>query len=127
MARILVIDDDRALCGLLRAVLHEAGHEVEAASDGAAGLRLLRDRPEFDLVLCDLFMAGTDGLQTIRALRRGFPGLPVVAISGGGFGGTVDMLPVARLLGAARCLHKPFSLQALVATVDDILAQVPIA
>jgi FixJ family two-component response regulator len=46
----------------------------------------------------------------------------VVAMSGGGFGGTVDMLPLARLLGAARCLHKPFTLQALDDAVDAALA-----
>src|SRR5262249_44040719 len=106
MARVLVVDDEAQVRGLLRTILEPAGHHVLDAGDGAEALRVVR-REGVDLVFCDLFMPGQDGLETIRDLRRDFPGLPVVAVSGG-CDGRIDLLPVARLLGAAQTLKKPF-------------------
>jgi DNA-binding NtrC family response regulator len=118
MPRVLIIDDDDSLRGMLRVALEGDGHQVAEAAGGAEGLRLLRERGA-DLVLCDVFMPGTDGLETLGALKDEFPGLPVVSMSGGGFGGQVDMLGVARALGARAVLYKPFKLQA----VRDVLRQ----
>jgi CheY-like chemotaxis protein len=121
MAHILVVDGDQDVRTLLLRILQTAGHQVWDADDGAEGLRLARRRnPE--LVFCDLFMPGTDGIQTIREFRREFPRIPVVAMSGGSFSGTLDMLPIARALGATQVLPKPFGQQDLLEVADQVLA-----
>lgn len=120
MTRVLVVDDDVHVLAVARAILEHAGIEVVEAVGGAAGLRAYRDA-SYDLVLCDLFMPDFDGLELIRALRREFPGVKIIAMSAGGFHGTVDMLDVARHLGAAEILPKPFTPRALVKAVERVL------
>ncbi len=66
--RILVVDDDRTTLRMLRLQLEAAGHEVETARDGAAGLAKLT-RSRFDLVLLDVWMPGMDGLEVLSRLR----------------------------------------------------------
>ncbi len=121
MARILVIDDERQIRSLLRRLLEAAGHEVAEADEGRAGLRQLREASA-GLVIADIFMEGMEGIETIRAIRREFPELPVIAVSGGGRTGA-DFLPVARALGAARTLHKPFEVDELLAAVAELLPE----
>jgi DNA-binding NtrC family response regulator len=120
MARILVIDDSTHVRVLLRTALQLAGHQVIEASNGEEGLRAFRQQPA-DLVLCDLFMPVRDGLETIRDLHNDFPGVKVVAMSGGAFQGRVNMLPAAGHLGAIAVLDKPFRLDALRAVVEQAL------
>jgi CheY-like chemotaxis protein len=120
MATILIIDDEEMIRRTLRLGLEMAGHQVWDAGDGAEGLRLLR-RHEVDLVCCDLFMPGQEGLETIRQLRAEFPEVKVVAMSGGGFNGTLGLLSVAQKLGATRLLPKPFTLGRALAVIQEAL------
>jgi CheY-like chemotaxis protein len=120
MTCVIVVDDDPRLRTMTRILLEEAGHEVVEVADGAAAIGTLRDRGA-DLVLCDLFMPGFDGLEVIRTLRREFPGVKVIAMSGGGFGGTMDLLAVARHLGAAEILHKPFTQKTVLEAIERTL------
>lgn len=76
---------------------------------------------EADAVLCDLFMPGTDGLEPIQELRREFPNACVIALSGVGRNGVLDLLPVARHLGAAKVLTKPFDQAAALAAIRRVL------
>ena len=55
-----------------------------------------------------MFMPEKDGLEVLRELAREFSGGRVVAMSGGGFRGTMNLLPMAQSLGAAAVLYKPF-------------------
>ena len=121
MAHILVTDDDLEIRQLLCLLLRRDGHEVVEAADGAEALRALREAP-FDLLLCDLVMPNKEGLETIRAARRAFPGLRIVAMSGGMRGGR-DFLKVARLLGADAVLAKPFSGQELLDAVGHVVGE----
>jgi DNA-binding response OmpR family regulator len=120
MARILVIDDAPVVLTLCRAVLEEAGHEVEVAGGGAEGVRRHRGRPA-DLVLCDLIMPDQDGFQTVSALRT-FSAVPIVVM-----GGRLSTYPGARsfedalLLGADRTLRKPFVGAELLLLVGELL------
>jgi CheY-like chemotaxis protein len=120
MTRILLVDDSEAVRQTIRAMLANAGHEVTEVKDGGEAVRVFRTE-QFDLVLCDMFMPMRDGVEAIRELRRKFPGVKIIAMSGGGFDGKIDMLPVARALGAAQILHKPFSRDALLAAVEDVV------
>jgi CheY-like chemotaxis protein len=117
MLRVLIVEDDASVRALLRLMLEKAGLEIVEAAEGAEGLRACRQlRP--DAVLTDLFMPGVDGLELIRNVKRECPGVGVVAISGGGFGGTMDLLPAARVLGAVEVLRKPFDRATAVAAIQ---------
>ena len=81
MGRILVIDDDVGVRESFRAALEDAGHTVEAAASGAAGIESARvSRP--DLVFLDLKMPGLSGVETLTALHASCPGLPVYIVTG---------------------------------------------
>jgi CheY-like chemotaxis protein len=119
MAFILVAEDLPYLRTLIRRILESAGHEVAVTADGREALCVYRDRPA-DVVLCDVFMPVMDGLETLRELRREFPGVRVVGMSGGGIGGR-DVLPDALALGAVNVITKPFSPVDLVAVIAAAL------
>ena len=82
MARIIVIDDLEAVRGPVRRALETGGHEVLEASDGEMGLQLLADHGA-DLVITDIFMPGQDGIVTVRRIRREFPTVKMIVMSGG--------------------------------------------
>jgi len=69
MPRILLIDDDEILVKTLKTILEHAGHKVASALGGEEGLRLAKAEPP-DLVILDVMMPGTDGLEVCRALRQ---------------------------------------------------------
>lgn len=116
MSRILIIDDERLVRRLARLTLESAGHQVEEADDGDAGLAAYRQRPA-DVVLCDLFLPGRGGLEVVPELCQA--GARVVAVSGAGQAGP---LSEARRLGARAALTKPFGRPELLAAIAEALA-----
>lgn len=117
MADILVIDDDRQMRRLLVYALSRAGHTVHEANNGSEGLAVFRRiRPL--LVITDLVMPDTEGIETIRELRREAPTIPIIAISGGG---SPVYLDAATALGAVAALAKPFVATELLSIVEDLL------
>lgn len=120
MTRILVIDDDATILGVLVEMLTDAGYEVAAASDGKVGVRLFRQAP-FDLVVTDLLMPEKDGLEVIIELRKDFPKVKFITLSGGSVYG-YSSLETSRTLGAARALRKPFREDELLDAVREVLA-----
>lgn len=116
--RILVADDNVAVRELLVDILEGAGFEVTQAGDGAETLSSFRERPA-DLLLCDIFMPAKDGLEIIQTLRSQHPKLKIIAISGDP--SALDMLRVARFLGAAEVIRKPIDVVELVTTVRRVL------
>lgn len=114
--RILVEDDNTAICGLVREILEFEGHTVVEAHNGVQGIQLFR-RLGADLILCDIFMPECDGLELILELRREFPDLTIIAMSGTLYGGTVNMLSVARHFKATEVLQKPFDRTTLLAVI----------
>ena len=120
MAQILVIDDDPQICILIQEVLELAGYTVVTTQNAAEGLdRFRKDPPQ--LVITDILMPGREGLETIRDLRQKAPSTKIIAISAGLQWGGVDVLDLARKLGAVRIIQKPFDIQALVGTVREVL------
>lgn len=120
MAKILVIDDEEAVRNILGRLLERAGHEVLYADDGAAGMTLLAEQGAH-VVITDIFMPGQDGLVTLRRLRKEFPQVKVITISGGDLAGWLDLHKGAELLGAARSLEKPVRAAELVQAVQEVL------
>ncbi|RFC43483.1 MAG: DNA-binding transcriptional response regulator [Verrucomicrobia bacterium] len=123
MARILIIDDDDALRGIIVKSLTHAGHTVTQANNGRKGVAQFKASPT-DLVVTDLVMPEQEGMETIKILHRDFPHLPVIAMSGG-LDGSPLYLDLTRRLGARVTLTKPFTLQQLKAAIDEILATLP--
>ncbi len=106
MARIVIIDDDAALGRALTKHLERAGHDVWQAPDGDAGVRAC-ERHAADVVIVDIFMPRQGGLQTIGRLRRDWPAVKIVAMSGVSSAGALDVAGHAVALGADRFLGKP--------------------
>jgi len=102
MQRILVIDDEPFVLDALKRVLATTGVAVIGASTADAGLTAIAESP-VDLVIIDVILPGMDGVAAIKLIRRDHPGLPIIAISGGGNFGLNSYLPDAilddRLLG----------------------------
>src|SRR5215470_16856903 len=115
-SRILVVDDDDDIRGLVRALLERAGHEVIDASDGRSGLRALYEGSP-DLVILDVAMPGLDGWATLERIRE-VTDTPVLML-------TARDAEVERVRGltsgADDYVVKPFGRQELVARVDVLL------
>jgi DNA-binding response OmpR family regulator len=120
MARVLIIDDDAALRQALTKHLVHAGHDVRQAGQGDAGIRAFKQEAA-DVVIVDIFMPGQGGLQTIDQLRRHWPAVKIVAMSGATSVGSLDVKGHAVALGADRFLGKPFEAATLVALVASLL------
>jgi len=118
MPRILVIDDDPDMRALLEQTLKSAGHEVELAADGREGVAQYRAN-KADLVITDLYMPRQEGLETITELRKHFPEVAIIAVSGRDT--ALTMLSIAQKLGAMEVLQKPFDVKVLLAAVDKAL------
>jgi CheY-like chemotaxis protein len=121
MAHILVIDDDPLLRQLITHALEEAGHTVLRCENGRKAIAHL-EHDDADLLITDVIMPEMDGIETVRAVRRLRPALPILAISGGGPGGTSHYLGMATAFGATAALPKPFRPLDLVALVKTLLA-----
>ncbi len=119
MARILLIDDDDLLRGVLAKALTHHGHDVIQASDGKQGTDLAR-ATDFDLVITDLIMPVQEGVETIITLHKEQPELPIIAMSGG-TSHTKVYLDVAGKIGARRVLSKPFTPKELIDTIAEVL------
>ena len=108
MPHILLIEDDDLLRGMLKDQLEELGHTVTEANDGKEGLAQ-QTRTPADLVLTDLIMPEKEGIETIMELRKKWPGVKIIAMSGGGRVTAANYLDIARRVGAGAVLNKPFS------------------
>jgi DNA-binding response OmpR family regulator len=118
MARLLLIDDDRDFRETLAVVLTSAGHLVTQAADGRQAVA----PSDVDLVITDLVMPDKDGLESIDALHRSKPNLPIIAISGHGSDSN-GYLKMATMLGAKRVFIKPFNPDSLIRVIDELLAR----
>jgi two-component system nitrogen regulation response regulator NtrX len=117
-SRILVVDDEADIRGLLKEILSEEGYEVEVAAD-AGQARFSRATQVPDLVLLDIWMPDTDGITLLRewSVTDGYD-CPVVMMSGHG---TVETAVEATRLGAFDFVEKPLSLTKLLRTVERAL------
>lgn len=122
MATILVVDDDRQICSLLKQALEEQGYSVESALNGMEGIKGYRSHPA-DLIILDILMPEKEGLETILDLRREFPKVKIIAMSGGSDRAKLNLLDLARRLGAQYTIDKPFQLQSITDLVKKALQE----
>jgi DNA-binding NtrC family response regulator len=120
MKRVLIVDDEAQMRGLLEDLLQD-DYQVLTACDGAEALQRL-EQDGAELVITDLVMPNMNGLDLMVAVRKHYPALKVIAISGGGLIGRLDYLPIASLIGAARVMRKPFTVADMRSAVREVLA-----
>lgn len=118
--RILLVDDDEVLRVVQSDFLRRFGYEIHAAEDGRAAMKYLAAQ-SVDLVVTDMVMPGSDGVEVIRHIRKTYPQLKIIAISGGGATKRDLLLDIARVLGVARTLEKPFTMTALLKAVRETI------
>jgi DNA-binding NtrC family response regulator len=116
--RILIVDDDAGVRQVLRSMLVAAGYTVSLASNGREAMERLH-KEGFDLIITDLVMPEQEGIETIKLLRRDYPEVKIIAISGA-FGG--DYLRIAGFLGAHRTIAKPVRMETVIRTVEEALS-----
>ena len=118
MARILVIDDYQPTRGALRSLLEKAGYDVIEAFDGDDGIGLYR-REGADLIITDIVMPGKEGLETVRELKRDFPEVKIICMSGDGR----PYLDMAKEFGALYVFEKPFDRKDILEAVQKSLEE----
>lgn len=125
---IVVIDDDEEFKGALKAHLELMGYEVLCAVDGEQGQNLIQHHNPH-LIITDIIMPGTDGIEMLMALRKkvdygecAFP-CPIIVMSGGGRIAGKSYLETAKALGVNAVLEKPFSSRELMSKVEALTAE----
>src|SRR5579862_7455771 len=114
--RLLIIDDDVELCGLLNEFLRREGFGVECAHDGLTGLEQAK-QPGYDLIILDVMLPGLDGFEILKRLRAESR-VPVIMLTARGE--DVDRI-IGLELGADDYLPKPFNPRELAARIRAIL------
>jgi two-component system, NtrC family, nitrogen regulation response regulator NtrX len=117
MAKILIIDDERAIRNTLREILEYEDYIVEDVDNGIDGLQLIQ-KNDYDLVLCDIKMNRMDGMEVLSEGLSFKPDLPFIMISGHG---TVETAVEASKKGAFDFISKPPDLNRLLITVRNAL------
>ena len=117
--RVLVIEDNEDFRNLTMAWFQRYGIDAEGVANGAEGLALQRERPA-DVIVTDIFMPEMEGIETIDDLRREFPDVKIIAMSGRDPLKNFDVFQVARQVGAVKTFSKPFRFEELIAAVHAL-------
>jgi CheY-like chemotaxis protein len=80
--RILIADDESALCELLTELLSDEGYIVDSVASGTDAINRLESGPHYDLLLLDLRMPGINGLRVLELLRRNGNDIPIIMLTG---------------------------------------------
>ncbi len=117
MAKVLVIDDEKAIRNTLKDVLEYEKHVVDLAEDGIIGLEIF-EKEEYEVVLCDIKMDNMDGIEVLEKIQEINADVPVIMISGHG---NIDTAVDAIKKGAFDFLEKPLDLNRLLVTMRNAM------
>jgi two-component system, chemotaxis family, chemotaxis protein CheY len=130
MPTVLVIDDERGVRDSIQQVLGRVGFEVMTADNGVTGIDTFFKNPT-DVVIVDVIMPRSNGVEVIQRIRNSFPGARIIAISGGGNFGTLEYRPEAITTnaylasatksGADAVMTKPFHRHDLISMVRSLV------
>jgi CheY-like chemotaxis protein len=122
MANILLVDNEALLVETLSRALLSRGHTVVTASNGVEGLKRFAEG-RYDLVITDIIMPDMDGIDMMMKIRQSAPAAKIIAMSGGGRTGNVELVKTAGELGAVATLRKPIRVAELFKVLDECLAE----
>lgn len=122
MAKFLLVDDNEELLEVQSAYLSVNKQTVVTARDGKEALIQL-DGGNFDIMVTDVIMPEMEGFETIMTVRKQFPDLPTIAVSGGGRVGATDYLAMAKSMGAKTALSKPIAPATLLREAHYLLGE----
>ena len=117
--RVLLVDDERDLVDAYVRLLNRSGFNCDGAFNLEQASGLL-DNHKFDLIITDLSLPHSSGLEIIKHARRGSPPIPVIVMTGYN---SPEIVRAAAAAGADLCLLKPVSIVELVRTIRDTLAR----
>jgi len=121
MSTILIIEDDTDLRRMLVKLLEREDFRVLEAGTGLEALQIL-DYFIPDMVITDIIMPDQDGIGTINELKKRFPEIKIIAISGGGRMLSKDYLGIAKILGAHHTFTKPFDTRLFLNKVHELIS-----
>lgn len=114
---ILIVDDEPSILQSLSGLLADEGFEIKTASNGYEGLKIVEEGFP-DLVLLDIWMPGIDGIETLKEIKKNYPTIPVIIITGHG---TIETAVKATKLGAYDLIEKPLSIDKIIVTINNAL------
>jgi CheY-like chemotaxis protein len=118
---VMVVDDDEPVRDILCENLTDLGFDVVFARDGAEALEMVEQGRRPQVVITDIIMPKREGLDVIMEIRRKYPEMRLIAISGGGRTKSQDFLQLARKLGADAVMPKPLDIDALEKKVRELV------
>jgi YesN/AraC family two-component response regulator len=118
--KIVIIDDDRLVRDTLLNYLDDDEFDAVGAVDGQKGLELVAQHNP-DVVVTDILMPNKEGMETITELKKGYPDIGIVAISGQNWSGFTSYLDMASRLGAHAVLSKPFTRKDFIKTIRGVV------
>lgn len=120
LARILVIDDDPNVGEVIKRLLSTQGHEVILSQNGDDGYAILKAEA-FAMLIVDIFLPGTSGLEIIQAVGANYPDIKVIAMTAFGAHDDIDLKGFAERYGAISTLEKPFDNEVFLQSVSSAL------
>ena len=120
MPGVIIVEDDKELREMLKLSLSRRNFTVFEADNGKSAIAHFKPTIT-DLVVTDLIMPEEDGLKVVIKLRELKPTIKIIAISGGGKVGPGSYLNLAKALGADAIYSKPFSINDLIAKIEQLL------
>jgi CheY-like chemotaxis protein len=121
MVKILVVDDEPFVRDMMTAMIKPAGYDVVEAVNGAEAFNICK-KEAVDLIITDIVMPEKNGIDLIMNVKKEYPDIPIIAVSGGGgITGRYDYLEIAKLVGANNILKKPFEIDELRSAVSNAI------
>ena len=115
--KILIVDDEVSILQSLSGILEDEGYELILAGSGEEGLeRTKKDQP--DLIILDIWMPGTDGITVLEEIKKLYPLIPVMIISGHG---TIETAVKATRMGAFDFIEKPLSIERVLVSIQNAI------
>ncbi len=119
LLNLLLVDDDIFFRELIKDMLIDLPVNIIEAPDGEKGIDILKREP-IHIVITDIIMPEKEGLESIIEIIQKYPGVKIIAVSGGGNTGTTQYLDMAQSLGAHATLAKPFEKKELLEKMNEL-------